>query len=467
VIRRRANQIATATVLCWFVVSLAGAADFHSLLSDVEDHSDGTSLTPTAESASDSAESSVDMADCSTCDPQCASDCLTCMVGPSGRYWARVDYLLWWTRGPRVVPLVTTSTNQADGGILGQPTTSILFGGERVGGESRSNARLPAGMWLDCGRTLAWEFDLYTLGDARTDFSFTSTGSPLLARPYIDAQTGQPAAELVARTGVIRGNTSGQIDEYFQSAGTSVRFNICCCEAYCPSTCCEPVCTRAGLYAMRLQGLAQRHAPERYRIDMIAGYRHHRLDDSLRVTEDLVVIFDPDVPAGTTYAIEDHFESWNEFHGAELGLAAQFYRGPWSLELLAKMGFGNNNQVVRISGSTVVTRPGGVPPATHAGGLLALPTNTEPGHYSRNEFVVIPQIGVELGYQFNCHLRGFVGYNFLYWANVTRASEQVDFTVNTSQMGGDPLVGPSRPAFAFHDTDFWAQGLNFGLEYRV
>jgi putative beta barrel porin BBP7 len=29
-----------------------------------------------------------------------------------------------------------------------------------------------------------------------------------------------------------------------------------------------------------------------------------------------------------------------------------------------------------------------------------------------------------------------------------------------------PPVGPIRPAFTSKDTDFWAQGVNFGLELR-
>jgi hypothetical protein len=30
----------------------------------------------------------------------------------------------------------------------------------------------------------------------------------------------------------------------------------------------------------------------------------------------------------------------------------------------------------------------------------------------------------------------------------------------------DPVQGALRPTFSFHDTDFWAQGLSLGLDYR-
>ena len=50
-------------------------------------------------------------------------------------------------------------------------------------------------------------------------------------------------------------------------------------------------------------------------------------------------------------------------------------------------------------------------------------------------------------------------------STVARAAEQIDPVINVSQFPGDrPLVGRTRPAAKFHGTDFWAQGLSFGLE---
>jgi len=31
---------------------------------------------------------------------------------------------------------------------------------------------------------------------------------------------------------------------------------------------------------------------------------------------------------------------------------------------------------------------------------------------------------------------------------------------------GDLMIHAARPAFAFHNTDYWAHGVNFGLELR-
>ena len=68
-------------------------------------------------------------------------------TGPRSRAYAHGEYLLWWIDGMNVPPLVTTSTDPADGGVLPNPglndnqTTSILYGEDPIL-EDRA-ARLP------------------------------------------------------------------------------------------------------------------------------------------------------------------------------------------------------------------------------------------------------------------------------------------------------------------------------------
>jgi hypothetical protein len=52
----------------------------------------------------------------------------------------------------------------------------------------------------------------------------------------------------------------------------------------------------------------------------------------------------------------------------------------------------------------------------------------------------------------------------VYWNNVMLAGNQIDRSINPSQLPG-PVVGELRPLFNFQRTDFWAMGLNFGVEY--
>ncbi|HLA84524.1 MAG TPA: BBP7 family outer membrane beta-barrel protein [Thermoguttaceae bacterium] len=428
------------------------------------------------------------------CGPETPYCGRACFVGPSGQTWFRADYLYWWTQGARVVPLVTTS-DEEDQGVIGQPSTEILFGDERLNGQGRSNFRIQFGHWLHCGRTAGIEFDYFTLGEEGTDFRFASNdaGVPLYARPFFDVnpdlQTPGQNAELVSDPTFLRGTVDGRIDEYFQSAGVNLRLNmICCgprgcCEDECAAACGEDVCgeactddcgssgclgnTRAGRYYQGLSGLFSKACPTSYRVDFLVGYRHYRLSDSLRVHEDLEAFEStPEIEAGTTFLVTDEFRSRNDFHGAEIGLVTEAYRGCWSLQLLAKMAFGNNTRIVNIRGESTFQAPDD-DPATYEAGILAGDETTNGGRHVTNRCAIIPQFGAELGYQLTCRTRAFLGYNLILWNDVARASEQVDYTLNSSYFPpADDPTGEARPHFAWQDSDFWAQGVNAGLEYR-
>ena len=63
---------------------------------------------------------------------------------------------------------------------------------------------------------------------------------------------------------------------------------------------------------------------------------------------------------------------------------------------------------------------------------------TSIGIYDRDQFAVIPEFNLNVGYQLAGHLRGRVGYTFIYWTNVLRATEQIDTVINPTQF---PLAG--------------------------
>ena len=58
------------------------------------------------------------------------------------------------------------------------------------------------------------------------------------------------------------------------------------------------------------------------------------------------------------------------------------------------------------------------------------------------------------------------GYSLLMLNHVARTGDQIDRSVNPSQLDGGSLVGPPRPAANTRGADFWVQGLNIGLDYR-
>ena len=80
----------------------------------------------------------------------------------------KADYLLWWTKGTNLPPLVTTSgTDQS--GVLG-PGTTVLFGDTTAENRARSGADLTLGMWLNCCQTWGIEGNYFTLGRLSAGF---------------------------------------------------------------------------------------------------------------------------------------------------------------------------------------------------------------------------------------------------------------------------------------------------------
>ena len=90
------------------------------------------------------------------------------------------------------------------------------------------------------------------------------------------------------------------------------------------------------------------------------------------------------------------------------------------------------------------------------------------GTHDSQQFSVMPEIGFTLGYDLTPRLKATAGYTLLYWSNVARPGDQIDLNVDSGQLpSGTPQPGPfSRPEFTLHTSDFWAQGLNLGLDYR-
>jgi hypothetical protein len=323
-------------------------------------------------------------------------------------------------------------------GILGRPGTVVLFGGGDVDNEVRSGGRFQAGMWLDCEQKVGIEGGYLFLASRSVGFEagpMALGGGLAIARPVFNVVTGAEDSQLVSFPGRVTGTVAASLSSFLQGAELNGICNLCC-------SC-------------------------RGRVDLLAGFRYMDLDEGLGITENLTV--SPDVPltGGASFAVADQFDARNRFYGGQVGVRAERRWGNLFVNVVGKVALGNTHQTVDIAGATVITPPGG--PATLAnGGLLALPSNS--GHFSRDRFSVLPEVGINVGYQLTQRLRAYVGYSFLYWSNVVRPGDQIDRSLNPTQLPvttlGTPVTGAARPALVFRDTDFWAQGFNFGLEFR-
>ena len=370
---------------------------------------------------------------------------------PPGKLWLRADYLMWWTNGMRLPPLVTTSpqgTAYDQAGVL--PNATVLFGDDTYGTGGRSGYRLSWGMWLDNCCTWGIEGDYFALGQGTGNYSSPfSTGNPILARPLYDVETGAQGRQIIAYEDHAEGTVSVNSKDYFQSTGVALTYNLCCNDDCCES--CDPCgdCCLPLLFCCRT--------------DLLVGYRWYKYSDSVAVQEDLRIT-DPQSPfLNSIFRVNDDFRARNDFHGSEFGLKTKLYRGRWSLELLTKIAIGNTHQVVNINGQTIITPSGGAT-QVHDGGVLAVRTNE--GTYTRDSFTMIPQLGIDLGYQVNENWRAYIGYNLLYWATVIHAGEQIDLNIDPRNI--PPTQDPALPfpAFPGKTSSFWAHGLNLGLECR-
>jgi hypothetical protein len=372
--------------------------------------------------------------ECDGCDLGCCGPPLREML--CNRLWFRGEALLWWARGGETPPLLTTSpasTPRSQAGVLGQPDTTILFGDEELNTGLHVGSRMSFGLWLDPCQESGLEFSYLVLGENTQTFNMASTGIPILARPFYDVNpaVGAENSHVIAYPGAAGRTFDASSTENFQGAEVLWRRAI--------------VRGNDG------------------RIDLLAGYRYQSLTDGLEIADSATSSGTGGVaPAGTTINTSDTFHTSNDFNGADLGFAAQWRRNRWSFDTLLKIGIGQTHTRVLIDGFTTVISNG--TNIGYEGGLLAQQSNI--GTYNSRQFSMLPEIGLTLGYDLTPRLKATVGYTLLYWPNVARPGDQIDLNVDSRQFPPPQTGTFTQPAFALHTSDFWAQGVNLGLDYR-
>ena len=138
-------------------------------------------------------------------------------------------------------------------------------------------------------------------------------------------------------------------------------------------------------------------------------------------------------------------------------------------EVKASLAIGGTVQTLLIDGNQFITQPG-QPTQVFRGGLLAAGSNI--GRRTHGAFSFVPELTINSGVEVRRGVRLFAGYNFLLWTRVIRASEQIDRVLDVNQVpnlvppGAFPPVVPPRPAALFRQDDFWAQGVQVGVELR-
>ena len=370
----------------------------------------------------------------------------------TNRFLVQADYLYWNAEGMRTPPLVTSSptgTPRPDAAFLGGPATTILYGGDRINEGWEHGYRITAGYGID--PNLRWKIEGEFLQILDRDESFSAASDDAIAptniigRPFFDLINGQETAQLVSFDNVISGRIDISAASQLNTFGAYGRGSTCPMPGPC-----DVIAINSPL------------SMQRGRFDVLLGYRYANLQDRISFAEDLRSL-DPANPG--SFQIRESFATENLFHGIELGMA---YHGRWnrfSTELVAKVAAGNNQQSVAISGYSDIVEAGFL--ERFPGGLYAQRSNI--GVYERNELAVLPQLTFNLGTQLTSFLTIRVGYSLFYFSNVVRAGDHIDTDLNPNLFPPEqlPLVtSVLRPEFSFNETDYWAHGGNFGVDFR-
>jgi hypothetical protein len=369
----------------------------------------------------------------------CSGDCdscgqMECMSCCPPRFWASVEGLAWWQKGQFTQPLVTTSppgTSQALAGVLGADTT-VLVGDGILPYDGAFGGRFTVGHWLDDSEEHALLGRFWILGDTTYDNTQVSDGTNILAIPFVNVDIAAEDARLVGFPNGQQGTLSGNINVHTVSQFYG-----------------GDVLLRTPIY---------RDCVRRW--DLVAGYMFSKQDESLEMSS--LTFIDPGTGIDTSVSMLDRFTTSNEFHGGVLGLSIKRQVACYTVDLLAKVAFGNMLQRNTIDGSTTTASGTGVQVDNF--GLFAQSTNI--GVLENNQFCVVPEVNLNIGYYICPCLKLYGGYTFIYWSSVARPGDQMDRLINTTFQGPLP-VGDPRPEHSrilSHNT--WVHGVNVGLEYR-
>jgi Putative beta barrel porin-7 (BBP7) len=360
---------------------------------------------------------------------------------PPPTWWISGGGLLWSVKAAPLPTTLTTfgagspSATTGFGGALGVPGTVVLSP-DHLNYGPFGGGRFTLGHWLDSDPRFGLEVDGFFLGNNSSGFSSMSNGSVPLRVPFSNVPPG---------AGFPLGSSSFVLaDPGFASGGQVISSSL-------------------QFWGIEGNGLYRAYSRQGLSVSVIAGLRYLDLREGLSIvsTENLLA------PGVGSFTGTDNFSTRNQFYGAQLGVKAEQQLGRFDGSVVAKVALGDNYQSVSINGNSQVSGFG-LPAGTSPGGIFAQATNI--GLQTRNQFAVVPEAQVELGYTIWSGIRLFVGYDFIYMSNVVRPGDQIDTTLNLTGnpaiAPGSTLTGAARPMPLMNNSSFWAQGVKFGASYQ-
>ena len=346
-------------------------------------------------------------------------------------WFGSVDVLLNW-RDPTSLPtLVTTGSGDSSvAGTIGNASTTNLVDGT-VFDDLAAGGRVTIGTFLDDCRQRSLVLRGWYGGEDEFSFFGDQNQFAILTRPFNNVTTdaaGVADTVLINFPGEVQGSLAIEANSEVYGGDASFRQII-----------------HQGLGAS---------------IEMLYGYQFMRLEEGLNIRSTATSLDDAFAPIGSVISIADDFESSNEFHGGQIGLAMRYNEGCWGFRGLLKTGFGSLQRRVVLGGSTTTTIDAAT--AVDPQGLLV--RNTNAGVTRDRTFAWTPEVDATLTYRRFPNYDISVGYHLMVMTDAVRLGDVFD--PNLSSNLSTPLVGSASPTLAFRDETFFVQGIHFGLLRR-
>lgn len=356
---------------------------------------------------------------------EACNDC----IGGTGlppRAYGSFDVMYMWRKGAEFPTAVLTTSDPADRGIRGEPSTRILFGGNEQD-DPHLGGRITLGLWLDDYQDWSVGTRFLALEQQSLGYTATSDEYGTLAFPFFNTDSGLNDAILVA----LPGAGIGAADN------TTVRLQ-----------------SENEVYLGDIFVTKHLYTNHGNRWDFVTGYSYAKIDDVFRnrttfTSQDLG---GGAFSAGDVVNIDESFAGVNEFHGGQFGLMAEFQDGPFTWRALGKISIGGMRQEARISGSTTVN-------GSAAAENIGFAADSIQGSYGRNVFAYIPEVNTDLIYAYNCNLDFKIGATFVYFSDVVTGGSLINTNIDPTGTTGDP-------EFSFNEQEYWLLGMNFGIEYH-
>ena len=349
---------------------------------------------------------------------------------PGANAWLRVDYLNFHVKGdPFSAPLLTTS-EPADAGRIGAPSTSVLFGARPQNLGAFSGVRITGGCWFTRDPVLGAEFSVFVLPGRKAHFQAASNQAPsqLLALPFVNETSGAAVQDsiILAQPGISNGGATAT--------------------------------SSSSLWGLEANALRRwdRGFNTRPALSLLGGVRFLQLNER----------FDFGSASSGLGGVNrgDEIHTLSSFIGVQIGARAVRRLGRFSLEVTGKTGLGATNNQITLAGHANAVGFGSPQ-------FLVLPNGnpTEtPADISHNflyAFSVLPEVQARLNYDWRPRLRLSAGYDFLYWTRLVRPGDQIDTRANLAN-ATSALAAPIQPVPLDRTSDFWLRGWSLSLTYH-